>query len=317
MEQFDGEQEMLLQPEVIDNPGISPKKILSRAGFALLILAVVYNGSQIAISYLLDSFFPSIVEKNWFNVALTAVTMLGIAFPLYYLLMKRIPDTPKREVVKLKPARFIKMFFICVAAMYIANILSSILTVMIALSKGDTELYNPVIDIMENGSFVVTLIYVAFIAPIMEELIFRKLLLNKLRRFGDITAILMSGIAFGLLHMNLSQFLYATVLGCVFAYITIKTNTIKYSIILHMMINFIGTISAPLTIDGNVLGILIIIVWMFSSVILGIIFFALNVRKIKFEKVTPIVKRSSYFLNAGTILYTLVCLIMITLVTLS
>ena len=174
---------------------------------------------------------------------------------------------------------------------------------------------NPAAEAILDGNFALSLIYAALVAPIVEELIFRKLLLNKLRRFGDIPAILITGIAFGLFHMNLSQFFYATVLGFIFAYVAIRTNTVKYSIIMHMMINFIATVMSPLILHGKLLGIIVIYGWMMVALTIGIVFAILSYKNIRLERSEPVMKTSSYFLNVGTILYTLICLVMIVVIT--
>jgi len=191
---------------------------------------------------------------------------------------------------------------------------------IIALLKGEDimSLVNPLQEVLAGSNFIITLIYASLVAPIVEELIFRKLLLDKLRRFGDVPAILMTGFAFGLFHMNLSQFFYATALGFIFAYITIKTNTVRYSIILHIMINFIGTIVAPMATKQNAIFSLIIMFWMLTAITLGVVFFILNVKKIKLERPTiPVEKKSIFFINLGTILYTGICLVMIAYITLA
>ena len=94
-------------------------------------------------------------------------------------------------------------------------------------------------DLITNANHIFTVIFVVIIGPIFEELIFRGLLLKKLRVYGDKTAIIYTGIAFGLFHTNLSQILFATVIGFVMAYVVCKTNDIKYSMIIHIIINCI------------------------------------------------------------------------------
>lgn len=297
---------------------INYKKVVNRSGFALLVLAVAVMGSQMLIEVLVSRFYPGVKEADWYIWALTAVSMVGIGFPIYFLLMRRIPDTPREEMVKLKPTRFIMIFFICCAAMYITNFISGILTMAIAYLKGDTQLLNPLQEAVLNGNFTLTLIYASIVAPIFEELIFRKLLLNKLRRYGDVPAILMTGIAFGLFHMNLSQMFYAAVLGFIFAYVTIKTNTIRYSILLHMMVNFIGTVVSPFAASQNKLALVILGYWMFVSVLAGIICFVFSYRKISFQKAELFpMKKSALLLNPGTILYILICTVGIVAITLA
>lgn len=315
MEQYGYPQEKLHGQQPYDDMrGLSPKSIVSRTGMALGIFAAVVIGVQFLAELLLYLVKPEILKMDWYQWALTAFSLIIIGLPVFILLIRKAPDSPKREVVKLKPLSFICIFFICTGAMYISSIMGSFITIGIALIKG-RELINPVVDVMLNSNYILTLIYGVIIAPIVEEIIFRKLLLNKLRRFGDVPAILMTGIAFGLFHMNLSQFFYAAVLGFIFAYVALKTNTIRYSILLHMMINGIGTSVTPLIGDENIFAILLLLLWMVLAVTLGVVLFIVNFKKIKLERSSLHLRARDYFLNPGTILYTLVCLAMIIWVT--
>ena len=55
-------------------------------------------------------------------------------------------------------------------------------------------------------------------APVVEEFIFRKFLIDRVYRYGEWVAILTSGLMFGLFHENLAQFFFATLIGCFFAF---------------------------------------------------------------------------------------------------
>lgn len=302
------------QQSEFDTIGKSPKKIISFCAMALFVLAVVAISVQTMIELLVMIFKPSIADADWYIWVLTAFSLIIVGFPIYYLILKNIPDTPKGEVVRLKFSQFIVIFFICAAAMYITSFFGAFITLLISYIKGE-ELINPAYEAIMKGNFLMAIIYAAIIAPIFEEFIFRKLLLNKLRRFGDIPAILMTGIAFGLFHMNLSQIFYATVLGFIFAYVAIRTNTIKYTILLHMIINLIGTLATPLITKGHVIGIILFYFWIILALTLGSVLYLLNYKKIIIQKGTPILNRSAYFLNPGTILYVLVCTAMIVIST--
>ena len=80
-------------------------------------------------------------------------------------------------------------------------------------------------------------IYTCLVAPFMEELLFRGVLLRKARRFGDRTAVVFTAVMFGLMHGNLNQFLYAVVIGLVLGYLAVRTNRILYNVLLHMTVN--------------------------------------------------------------------------------
>lgn len=82
------------------------------------------------------------------------------------------------------------------------------------------------------------------VAPIMEELIFRKVLVDRTIRYGQGAAVALSGLMFGLFHGNLNQFAYAVILGVFFAFIYIKTGDIRITMGLHALMNFMGSVVA-------------------------------------------------------------------------
>jgi hypothetical protein len=84
--------------------------------------------------------------------------------------------------------------------------------------------------------FVLTVIC----APIFEELICRKLLLERALPFGELPAILFTSTVFALIHGNFFQFFYAFLLGVIFSYVYLRTGKLRYTIGLHMVLNFIG-----------------------------------------------------------------------------
>ena len=84
---------------------------------------------------------------------------------------------------------------------------------------------------------------------------FRKLLYDKIGGYGVRTYVLVGAFLFALFHANLSQLLYAFVLGAVFCYIYAHTGKLRYTILLHVAINTIGTMAATLFIQyGGIWG---------------------------------------------------------------
>ncbi|MBE5967921.1 MAG: CPBP family intramembrane metalloprotease [Lachnospiraceae bacterium] len=302
-------QEETIQTEV------NPKTILSRIGIALSLMAAAILLSQVILSKLVSSFLPSFADSNWYSWVLVAISMYGVGLPVLYMLTKNIPDSKKKPVQKLKVSQFFIIFFISAAAMYLTNFFSVFINLILSLIKGG-ELINPAMDAIFEGNPFITFLYTAIGAPIVEEIIFRKILLNKVRRFGDLPAILITGIAFGMFHMNLAQIFYAAALGIIFAYVTIRTNTIRYSILLHIMINTIGATLAPMAVkQGNLVLLMLLGTWEFAAIAAGVVFFIVFVvvkKKITLEPgeifISP---KSSYLLNAGTILFLSICLAII------
>jgi membrane protease YdiL (CAAX protease family) len=91
------------------------------------------------------------------------------------------------------------------------------------------------------------LVLMVILAPIIEEVLFRKVLLDRLKLYDERTGICLSAYLFGIVHGNFWQFFYAFALGLIFAYVYTKTRKVHHTILLHMMINFIGGYIPSLT----------------------------------------------------------------------
>ena len=80
-------------------------------------------------------------------------------------------------------------------------------------------------------------------APIAEELFFRGVVLKQTSRVSTRFGIVFSAVMFGLMHGNPYQFVMATVIGLFFGYITVKTDSLIPSIVCHIAINGLMSVS--------------------------------------------------------------------------
>lgn len=80
-------------------------------------------------------------------------------------------------------------------------------------------------------------------APIAEELFFRGVVLKQTSRVSARFGIVFSAVMFGLMHGNPYQFVMATVIGLFFGYITVKTDSLIPSIVCHIAINGLMSVS--------------------------------------------------------------------------
>ena len=90
-------------------------------------------------------------------------------------------------------------------------------------------------------------LYVCFLAPVFEEILFRGLILRELEPYGKKFAILASSFLFGVFHGNLVQSPYAFLAGLVLGYVAMEYNVI-WAMVLHMINNLLlGDTLARLT----------------------------------------------------------------------
>lgn len=86
-------------------------------------------------------------------------------------------------------------------------------------------------------SKLTNLIAMVILAPIFEELLFRGTILRNSIQFGKWSMIIMSGIFFGLWHLNYEQTLYTMTFGIYLAFIYAKTESLIPTIAAHMVFN--------------------------------------------------------------------------------
>ena len=95
------------------------------------------------------------------------------------------------------------------------------------------------IEAATGGSQTLSMfLYASFVAPVMEELVYRGLIFRALRKYGKLFAIVTSAILFGVMHANLPQMAFAMAVGFVLAYVT-EEYSIKWAIVLHIINNFV------------------------------------------------------------------------------
>lgn len=80
---------------------------------------------------------------------------------------------------------------------------------------------------------------VCFIGPLLEELFMREGVMGSMLRQGvrPWTAIILSSVLFGAMHLNLSQFIFATIGGIALGILYYKSGNIILSLIVHALNN--------------------------------------------------------------------------------
>lgn len=296
----------------------------------------VYWALSIVLVLVIRKLLPDSLAKNQAVLYLSNfLPMYLIAFPLYLLLSKTLPVTLPTDGLKMKPHHFLLAFLASEALAIAGNLIGVIINVILTLVSGvqtaSTFLQDGIL-----GQYSLLLIFFAVCcAPVIEEFLFRKILIDRVRKYGTGTAMLMSGIMFGLFHGNFSQFFYAALLGIFFAYIYIRTGKIIYTIIMHMMLNtwgsfvpllFLRTLDTEKLMDAltsqdfsqlaamlpDLMPFIGFTVCTYMIALAGLVLLILNKDKFKLppaEKPIPKGKRAkTAFLNVGTLLFIAACI---------
>ena len=120
--------------------------------------------------------------------------------------------------------------------MQVGSYFSNMIIIAFENVTGKT-LVNPVTDLISPSNLILSAIFVGILFPILEEILFRRILCNSLLALGEKKAIIISAAIFGLIHGNLYQFAYAFLIGLVLGYVYVKTGKLIYTIVFHCIIN--------------------------------------------------------------------------------
>ena len=85
--------------------------------------------------------------------------------------------------------------------------------------------------------FVVQLLIIAVLPACVEEFVFRGLIYHSYRKNGILGAAVLSGLVFGLTHLNINQLSYALLMGIVFALLVEATGSMYSSMLAHFAAN--------------------------------------------------------------------------------
>lgn len=198
----------------------------------VILVTFVQISTVILLSFFAKDFTLSLGTGLSFLLIILGVDVIG--FPITFLLCKEIPGSaiPKR---KLGFGNFLLFVLMGAGLCGVGGIIGSIFHAMLTLPFNNTS--NGLADLMLASDMPIRVLTVGILAPIFEELLFRKLLIDRLSKYGEFIAVLTSGLMFGLFHGNFSQFFFATALGLLWGFVYIRTGNILYTMLMHMTIN--------------------------------------------------------------------------------
>ena len=92
---------------------------------------------------------------------------------------------------------------------------------------------------LNTKNYFISLISMAVLPAIAEELLFRGIIFKGLQKRSNTFAIIISAIMFALFHLSLQQTIYPLLMGIILAVIMCHENNIIYCILFHFLNNFL------------------------------------------------------------------------------
>ena len=205
--------------EELDLYTVQDRKRIVAGGIFFLFLVLLHVGE----GFLLD------IDDTVISILVTQFSVL-------------IPSLIYMSFFKINPFKFMRFKkFHLGSAFLIPLFMLAVLPVM-SLFNLISQLFSTNIisirltDVLTGGLFS-SLLIVAALPAFVEEASFRGAIYASLRGCRPVRAIILSGVMFGLMHMNFNQFMYATVLGIVMGFLLEATGSILSTMILHFCFN--------------------------------------------------------------------------------
>lgn len=230
--------------------------------------------------------------------------LYGVGLGVYLSILRKMPS---RKPVRGKVSG--KTLVLCFLLQFTAIMILSVVTnILSALGLADMS---TTMDTTSLYSLFMLLIF----NPIVEELVFRKIMADKLLRYGELFYMVVSSFCFAIVHgvsLGIPQILYTFILGMIWSYIMVKTGDIRLVIVLHALSNLGGSI-----IIQFLMGISMIAAGMYSMLLMalgvvGMMLFVKNKKHLSLDGQNTLVRKAvlgEIFTNKGIWIYSCLTII--------
>ena len=220
-------------------------RMMKKRYFAIPILAI-------ALHFLLSNLLYFLVERlvldvfhippqqfmkysYWGEILIYAVLIL-VFFTLYKLLWRKEISEP-RTATNFKDVlgSLVVGFGICgISGLWI------MLAEQLPSLQKSVEAMNAGAENIAGGNAFGTFMIAVIAAPVVEEILFRGIVLRSIRKFSPVWAsILISSVLFGVYHLNIVQAAYATLMGIAAGILYEKKRNLLFPILVHFANNLI------------------------------------------------------------------------------
>lgn len=306
--------------EVVTDTNIDNKKALKKrfcsVGANLLVREVFMflSGIMVCFGYAIyyavknngldDGNSMDVIKALMENPLINIIPVLIGFMPVMYFIKRyvgkqRILTEKKKFTLKTVFIFFVLLLGVSYSCDIFSTLMENGLNAM-GLTMAESE------EMLKSFDIPAMLLYTVLVGPIVEELIYRGMVLRFLDQFDKGVAIVGSGVLFGLMHANFYQIFMAIGIGIFLGYIA-EEYSIKLTIILHMIFNAFSFSAVKLVeklstfnISEDVVSGVIVAV----SIIVLVVAVIKNLQKIKIEfaKYKPEKEMCIYFFTSFSVI---------------
>lgn len=248
------------------------KKEYSNYGFVIGMSVILFVVLQFILTFILTPIAAMISQslaissETMTSVMNICISAISLGIPACFVMLYTGKKTKKQRVKK-DAKEMVKSILIAVPLIFIVQIALGILLQKLGLDYDiveKTDLYHAT-SLISNILFFVQ---IAILPAIFEELYLRKAVLNFSKKYGITFAIISSAILFAVVHMNISQAIFAFIMGVILAVITLHCHSVIPAMIIHLLNN--GYAALTIIFEQNATALTVINGIMLLIVLIGI-----------------------------------------------
>lgn len=214
------------------------KKDSKRIAYALFLFNIIAVIVVNIVGGILISQGYDIRQEIILNILNSVTTVISVGLVVYIFSKKLKTDLS----LHIKQVGFINICKYTVIGMGISISIGIIVSLLNeGLSFFGWSMSTPDFSLQTDYSYnLILLVSTCVIAPIFEELLFRGLILQTLRRHGNVFAIVVTSLLFALMHGNIPQAVPVFFLSLVLCFAVIKTESLWTGVAIHFLNNAIS-----------------------------------------------------------------------------
>lgn len=227
------------------------RKLAMRIGFAMLLFYGMFQTVAYSAVYL-QAYLYEIMPHD--AAHLVGQSLYGICYFLSFAIPTVVLCKMQKNKIDRRPITFaaglprgwIMIIFAAVSINFAVAYINSMIfmpflpTFSDMASAATNETITPWVQI------VMSVFTTAVVPALCEEFLFRGAILTNLTPYGRGYAVLFSAILFGLMHQNLFQIIYTTILGVVLALVYVRTKSLWCCVLVHFVNNGISVLQESL-----------------------------------------------------------------------
>lgn len=196
----------------------------------LIVFTMVAGGN-------LSSLFRTSFGEYMFNGILSQFFAVLI-IPLFFLLVTK---KDMRSTLRLKKnidaVQIILLILVSLGAFFAVQLVNASFLEFLISFMGEPSDISPMADATNVSQLLFELVIIAGLPAICEEIFFRGFVMRSFERYSPVLAVIISSVAFAIMHGNLQQILYAFILGLILGTVVMVTDSLLAGTLMHFTLN--------------------------------------------------------------------------------